>query len=44
MKNDNEEMPTEHCRVGVQHKMTMAECAKMDAGEDEANEQETDQD
>lgn len=27
-------MLSEHCRVGVQHKMSMPECAKMDAGAD----------
>jgi hypothetical protein len=33
-----DDMPTQHCRVGIQHRMTMAECAKYDAGADTTEE------
>lgn len=36
---DKDEMPMEHCRVGVQHRSEMRECAKYDAGADTVTEE-----
>lgn len=43
MKKDDE-MPTQHCRVGVQHRMSIKECTKMDAGADNTEEMPPDED
>jgi hypothetical protein len=38
-RKTEDDMLTAHCRVGVQHKMSMPECAKINpAGDEEANE------
>lgn len=38
MAKDKDDMPTAHCRVGVQHRSEMHECAKYEVESDNTEE------